>query len=75
MSIIFHFNRLLNGNGEGMDPEYIEETKKLRKEFEQLLDLGSELKELVLVRFFYAEGPEVKSLRRPLNAVFFKSEL
>ncbi len=69
MSIIFHFNRLINGDGEGMDQEYIEQTKKLREQFRKLLSLDNELKDLFLVRFFYAEEPAVKSIRKPVEKV------
>ncbi len=51
-------------------PYLLKELKKLRKEYLDLLELPESVNDLFLARLFYAEEPEVKSLRKPLAEVF-----
>ncbi len=71
MSIVFHFHRLLSGNGVGMDQEFKQQTQQLRKKYEEVFGLNATFNELFLVRFFHGETSDIKSLRKPLNEVLF----
>ena len=65
----FMFARL-RMEDESSSPYLIEELKKLRKEYLELLELPESVNDLFLARLFFAEEPAVKSLRKPLSKVF-----
>ncbi|NRA12176.1 MAG: Rv1355c family protein [Crocinitomicaceae bacterium] len=71
MSIVFHFHRLMTGDGIGMDPTFKREAQKLRREYESLFGLDNTFKELFLIRFFNGDEPSTKSIRKPLEEVLF----
>ncbi len=51
-------------------PYLIQELRKLRKEYLDLLELPESVNDLFLARLFYAQEPAIKSLRKPLDKVF-----
>lgn len=65
----FMFARLAEDDS-STSPYLRENLKNLRQEYLQILGLPEGLNDLFLSRLFYAEEPKVKSLRKPLTAVY-----
>lgn len=65
----FMFARL--GQEDSSTSDYLRaELNTLRSEYLNILGLDSQVNDLFLCRLFYAREPEVKSLRKPLEAVY-----
>ncbi|MGB0177446.1 MAG: hypothetical protein ACPF9D_09780, partial [Owenweeksia sp.] len=64
----FMFYRLVM-NDPGLEGKFKDDMQILNKEFKQILGLPESSNDLFLFRLFYAEEPEVKSYRYPLDDV------
>src|SRR5690606_21337330 len=67
ISPLYLFSRILHGNGEGLDPKSIKELTALREEFALLTGLDNHHAEVFLTKISYAEEPEIKALRLPIE--------
>jgi len=72
ISPLYLFPRILQGNGEDLSVQNIEELKHLRKKFIKLFDIDEGLAEVFLFKISYAPLPGKKSFRLPLNQVLYK---
>ena len=70
ISPLYFFPRM-DKEDSGLSSENMEELKVLRNRFLQLFNIGDELAEVFLFKLFYAEKPDIESLRIPLENVLF----
>ncbi|MEI8280225.1 MAG: Rv1355c family protein, partial [Bacteroidota bacterium] len=71
ISPLYFFPRLLQGNGDGLSAENVEELKILRERFKRIFNLQDGLAEVFLFKIAYADGPGRQSLRIPVEQVLY----
>jgi molybdopterin/thiamine biosynthesis adenylyltransferase len=69
ISPFYLFSRILQGNGEGLNPKTIKELTGLRKKFDEIAQLGNNRAEVFFTKIAVAEEPVLKAYRLPLNQV------
>jgi len=70
-SSVFIYARLLKGNGAGLSSEGIKKLKTLRPVFEQTFGIANGRQDIFIFRLSKSAEPEIKSLRKPLEELFF----
>ncbi len=74
MASVFHFARLVHGNGIGMPENIQHEFRKLYVDFVNLFNLSLTSEEpLFLFRLCQAPEPEVKSIRLDIKSIYFSN--
>lgn len=74
LSPVFFFNRLVQGNGEGLTEENKFELEKLRENFKNIFPSGDnrEYSEVFLMKLGKTDKESVQSLRLQKNDIFYK---
>ena len=67
ISPVYLFQRLVYGNGEGLDPKFIPALKEMRKKFCDITGVGGDGAEVFMAKIAIAPEPELKSFRLPLE--------
>lgn len=76
MSAVFHFARLVHGNGEGLPPVVRKEFQQLYTKFIDSFNLSLTAEEpLFLVRVFYAGAPDVKAVRLDIEDIYYSTSI
>lgn len=74
-SPLVFFSRLSCNNSNRLSNDDIDELTILKKEFEDIFQITSNVGNVFLFRLFYADAPTVRSVRRPIEEVFlYKGE-
>lgn len=73
-SSIFVYNRLIQGKGDNISEEGQKKLWALRPKFEETFKIKPGEGDILIFRLTKAEMPKVKTLRRPLEAVFHNIE-
>ena len=71
---LFVYNRLIQGNGANISEEGQKKLWDLRPKFEEIFKLKSGNGDILIFRLTKADIPKVKSLRRPMEAAFYKCD-
>jgi len=71
ISPLYLFPRIVQGNGEGLEPKFIPELLRLREDFLSLTGIEPGSAEVFLAKIAVAPEPELKSFRLPLTEVFY----
>ena len=64
------FARLIRGDGNGLDPDTIEDLRRVRARYEKVFQLSSATAEVMLFRVGFANSTAKRSLRRPIEDVW-----
>ncbi|HVW13301.1 MAG TPA: Rv1355c family protein [Mucilaginibacter sp.] len=67
ISPLYLFQRLVYGNGEGLDPKFIPILTDMKKQFDDITGTGPGEEGVFLVKIAIAAEPALKSLRLPLE--------
>lgn len=72
---LFVYNRLIHGKGANISEAGQKKLWDLRPKFEEVFNLKSGNGDIMIFRLTKADIPEIKSLRRPLEAAFYKCDI
>ncbi len=75
LSSVFFFSRLIQGKGNGFPPHIIKELTELRKSFIDIFEpennKGTTYSEVFIMKLSIADDIGTRSLRKPMNELFF----